>query len=76
MFYFVNQKKLNIPPKKKINIPLGIFKVGIFIMFSFIQSLFLNKEKSFTPLQTIVVVSYNNTKLKFNTKNIIWPPNN
>ena len=45
-------------------------------MFAFIQSLFLNKEKSFTPLQTIVVVSYNNTKLKFNTKNIIWPPNN
>ena len=45
-------------------------------MFAFIQSLFLNKEKSFTPLQTIVVVSYNNTKLKLNTQTITWPPNN
>ena len=60
-------------------------------MFSFIQSFFFNKEKSFTPLQNIVVISYNktnyfqfihkldsssfnNTKLKFDTQNITWPP--
>ena len=30
-------------------------------MFTFIQSFFFNKDKSITPLQNIVVVSYNKT---------------
>ena len=58
-------------------------------MFALIQSFFINKEKSFTPLQTIVIVSYNktnyinldyssfnHTNLIFNTENIIWTLNN